>query len=91
MTRGVGGFVLRLAVAVGGLALVIRLALPPTDGDGGLIERLRTAWIADPAVAWAWVGLAAVLFFVSYAVGALRFQLVHLQFLLIDLFAENAK
>jgi uncharacterized membrane protein YbhN (UPF0104 family) len=72
VTRRVGLFALRLAVAVGGLALVVRLAIP--DGDAGLLVRLRSAWVAGPTEAWAWIGLAAALFGASYAVGALRFH-----------------
>ena len=72
MSRRLALFALRLAVAVGGLALVARLALP--DSDAGLMRTLRSAWSADTTEAWAYVSLAAAMFGVSYAVGALRFQ-----------------
>jgi len=74
VTRKLGVFALRLAVAIGGLALVIGLALP--DSNEALLVQLGSAWAAGPAQAWAWVAVAAVLFGVSYAIGALRFQLL---------------
>jgi uncharacterized membrane protein YbhN (UPF0104 family) len=74
VSRRVALFALRLAVAAGGLALVIRLAIP--DAGEGLFARLRSAWVTEPSAAWGWIFVAASLFLTSYAVGALRFQLL---------------
>ncbi len=74
MTRRIGVFALRLAVAVGGLALVIRLAIPGAGED--LLPRLASAWTAEPIEAWSGIAAAAALFGASYAIGALRFRLL---------------
>lgn len=74
MTRRIGLFALRLTVAVGGLTLVIRLAIP---GAGeGLLTRLRSAWVAEPIETWSGILVATALFGASYAIGAMRFRLL---------------
>lgn len=75
MTRRIGLFALRLAVAVAGLALVIRLAIPGGAGEG-LLTRLRSAWVAGPVETWSGILVAIALFGASYAIGAMRFRLL---------------
>lgn len=72
MRRGLGAFALRLAVALGGLTLVVQLAMP--SGESGLLPLLRSAWVASATEGWSWFAVAAGLFGASYAVGALRFK-----------------
>lgn len=62
----------RAAVALGGLALAFRLALP--EGEGGGFEALLGAWKVPLPVALAWFGVAWAILGVSLVVGALRFR-----------------
>jgi hypothetical protein len=71
---------LRIGVAVGGLALAFRLALPasPEGGDGGpgVFGALLAAWKVPLAEALLWFGLAIAILGVSLVVGAVRFRVL---------------
>lgn len=64
-------FALRLAIAVGLLALVFRVALPEAAPGESWYTPLANAWVAPPGP---WIALAATFFGISYLLGALRFQ-----------------
>lgn len=64
-------FALRLAIAVGLLAVVFRVALPDAAPGEAWYTPLARAWIAPPLP---WLLTAAAAFGLSYLLGALRFQ-----------------
>jgi len=64
-------FALRLAIAVGLLAVVFRIALPNAAPGEAWYTPLERAWISPPLP---WLLTAAGAFGLSYLLGALRFQ-----------------
>lgn len=65
-------FALRAGVAGALLFVAFRMAIP--DGGASLGEALASAWRGGPVLAGACIALAWLVFGVSYAIGALRFQ-----------------
>lgn len=63
---------LRIAVGLGLLVLAFRIAIP--EGERGLAATLASAWQSDISTALLCFGIAILIFGISFAVGALRFQ-----------------
>ncbi len=78
--RRATGLVLRAAVALGGLVLAFRLALPAGEtgekgeDDVGVVTTLLSAWNMPLGEALLWFGLAVLILGVNLGVGALRFR-----------------
>ncbi len=70
--RRATGLLLRAAVALAGLALAFRLALPA--GEGSVVSSLLSAWQVPVGEALLWFGVAVVLLGANLGIGALRFR-----------------